>query len=178
MGTNAHAQTITEVRFGALLANPSAIDPNHAESNQFGGAVEVLTREFDLDTRTNRRAGLLDAVIHNYLTPRFHIGGVANQDKNGTSYVYAGVTWRHDLGESVFYESTFGAAINNGSKIATPTRAALGSKLTFRESAALGFHVTESLDMIFQLEHLSHAGIGGSDNRGLTNATLKFGIKF
>ena len=173
-GVSAHANGIDEVRFGGTWANPDAIDNGHPEADQAGITAEVLFSELNLDTRTD--AG--DDFIHQLLTPRIHVGGMYNFDDDGTSYVYAGLTWHHELTDTIFFESTFGGAINDGSETPTATRAGLGSSVTFRESIALGFSVTESTNVIVQLEHLSHANLAGDFNRGLTNASVKVGFKF
>lgn len=163
-----------EFRFGGTWAQPDFVDSNHAEKDQAGVNIEFLTTPVNLDV-----GGIAtNAFLRRMLSPRLHIGGVANFNKNGTSYGYAGLTWRHPLTEGVFVETSFGGSVNNGNINGNAQRASLGSNVTFRESFALGVNLTESSVMLLQIDHNSHAGLAGRKNRGLTALHLKFGMKF
>ena len=48
-----------------------------------------------------------------YLTPRFHVGGIANFNGK-TSYVYAGALWTFNITRSWFVEGFFGGLVHNG----------------------------------------------------------------
>lgn len=120
-----------------------------------------------------------DDFLHALATPRIHLGGMVNFDDDGTDYVYSGLTWQFGLTDVVFLEAGFGLGLNNGSERTTATRAGLGSKVTFRESIALGFNLTDAATLVFQLEHLSHAELFDDNfNRGLSNASVRLGFKF
>jgi len=54
---------------------------------------------------------------------------------------------------------------------------ALGCHVLFRESASLGFNLTESWRIMGTIEHNSNAGLCDF-NRGLTNAGVRLGYKF
>jgi len=178
LASPARAEFVNEFRFGGTISNPSFLESSHAENNQFGLNVELLTRKLELDSRADPGDGFASRVLHHFLTPRLHLGALANLNKNGTSAVYAGFTWHHDINDSFFYESSFGGAITNGSIKPTATRAGLGSKVLFRESVALGVNLSETTNLLFQLEHFSHAKLAGKYNRGVTNASIKLGFKF
>ncbi|MGI9354354.1 MAG: acyloxyacyl hydrolase, partial [Rhizobiaceae bacterium] len=114
---------------------------------------------------------------------RIHVGGMLNFDSDGTDYVYTGLTWQYGLTEVVFLELGLGLGLNNGeddaSPIPNPTRAGLGSRVTFRESFAVGFNLTPQSTLVFQVEHLSHAELfDDRSNRGLSNASVRYGYKF
>jgi hypothetical protein len=54
---------------------------------------------------------------------------------------------------------------------------ALGCHVLFRESASIGFDVTETWRIMGTVEHHSNAGLC-DENRGLTNAGVRIGYKF
>ena len=172
---------VDELRFGGTWAQPEAIDSDHPERNQAGINGEILFAPLNFDSRAGGEGDFLNAI----LTPRFHVGGTVNFSDEGTSYGYAGLTWHFGLTERLFVETSFGAAVNNGKKNGELNaagnelvRARLGSNVTFRESVALGFNVTESMTVLLQLDHNSHARLFDEKNRGLTATHLKFGYKF
>lgn len=178
LASPARAEFVNEFRFGGTISNPSFLESSHTEKDQFSLNVELLTRKLELDSRADPSDGFASRVLHHFLTPRLHIGALANLDKNGTNAAYAGLTWHHDFNDKFFYESSFGGAITNGSIKPSATRAGLGSKVLFRESVALGINLSETTNLLFQLEHYSHAELAGKYNRGITNASVKLGFKF
>ena len=175
---SAYAGQIDEFRFGGTWAQPKALEKNHPENEQAGVGAEVLFTAVNIDVfglADDRTSGYL----YNLMNPRPHIGAMINFDDDGTSYAYAGFTWHHKLGEIFFFESTFGLSVNNGEHDEIPgRRAGLGSNLLFHESIGLGANLTEDMTVVLAVEHLSHAGIFGSENSGLTNASLRVGKKF
>lgn len=181
MTSTASAQVIDELRFGGTWAQPEFIDAAHPEANQVGITGEVLFTPFNFDSRVGAEGDFLNAI----LTPRFHIGGMANLSNRGTSYGYAGLTWHYGLTERLFLETSFGASVNNGlkdGKLNVPetdlVRARLGSNILFRESVALGYKVTDQVSVLLQIDHNSHAGLWADKNRGLTATHIKLGYKF
>lgn len=171
---------IDEVRFGGAWAQPYVLDADHPERSQTALNAEVLFAAFNFDRRVGADGDFLNAV----LTPRLHLGATANLSNRGTSYTYAGLTWQFGLTERLFIETSFGLSVNNGKRDGQLDangeliRARLGSNVTFRESVALGFHLTENVTMLLQLDHNSHARLMDDKNRGLTGAHVKFGYKF
>lgn len=170
---------IDEARFGGTWAQPNWLDRGHPEDNQFGINAEILFAPLNWEMREDAP----DDFLHALATPRIHIGGLVNFDNDGTDYVYTGLTWQYGITERMFVELGFGLGLNNGEDdafpIPNPTRAGLGSRVTFRESFAIGFNLTETTNVLFQVEHLSHAELfDDKSNRGLSNASLKVGFKF
>jgi lipid A 3-O-deacylase len=117
------------------------------------------------------------------LLPRPHLGATINTGDK-TSHAYAGLTWTVPLGERFFVEGSFGASINNGldgparrNPHLVQDRAPIGCNLLFRESASIGFNITQSWSVMGTFEHTSNAGLCDS-NSGLSNAGVRFGYKF
>jgi hypothetical protein len=104
--------------------------------------------------------------------PRPHIGFSVNPHDDGVSQVYAGFTWDYNLTKTLFFEGAFGGTLHNGDD------AAYGCNTLFHESASLGLKLTERLRLVGTIEHSSHAGLCGDQNKGLTNAGLRLGYKW
>jgi hypothetical protein len=48
----------------------------------------------------------------------------------------------------------------------------------FRESASIGYQITEQANIMLTVDHASHAGLCGPTNTGLTNLGVRVGWKF
>lgn len=110
---------------------------------------------------------------------RPHVGGTFNFG-GLESQVYAGLTWTHYIaGGPVFIEGSFGGTVHNGalSGATLPARN-LGCSVLFRESAAIGYQITEQANVSLMVDHSSHAGLCGNNNYGLTNLGVRVGWKF
>ncbi len=110
---------------------------------------------------------------------RPHVGATVNFG-GLESQVYAGLSWTwHVFDGPVFVEGSFGGALHNGaaSGAVYPARN-LGCAALFRESASIGFDITEQASIMATVEHSSHAGACGADNQGITNLGLRVGWKF
>jgi len=109
---------------------------------------------------------------------RPHVGTTVNLDGH-ESMVYAGLSWTVPVTNSFFVEASFGGAIHNGPLHgALEPERNLGCSVLFRESASVGANLTESTDIMLTIEHASHAGLCGDDNRGITNLGVRVGFKF
>ena len=109
--------------------------------------------------------------------PRPHVGATINFEGK-TSVVYGGVSWQYQVTNWMFLEATFGGGANNGeTDNRDPDMNALGCNVLFRESASIGFDITESWRIMGTVEHSSNAGLCDY-NRGLTNAGVRVGYKF
>jgi hypothetical protein len=84
-----------------------------------------------------------------------------------------------DITERVFVEASFGGAIHNGEtgRIISSDRSALGCSPLFRESASVGFRLSQNWNVMATVEHLSNGGLC-HQNRGLTNIGARFGYTF
>lgn len=110
---------------------------------------------------------------------RPHLGATVNFG-GLESQVYAGLSWTwHVFDGPVFIEGTFGGALHNGaiSGAIYPARN-LGCSALFRESASIGFDITEQASVMLTVEHSSHAGLCGAGNMGITNLGVRAGWKF
>jgi lipid A 3-O-deacylase len=116
------------------------------------------------------------------LLPRPHLGATINLEGK-TSAAYAGLTWTFNLTEKLFVEGSLGGSINNGltgpgrAQHVLEDRARVGCSLLFRESASIGYNITESMSVMGTFEHHSNANLCDA-NGGLTNIGLRFGYKF
>ncbi|KAA2235468.1 acyloxyacyl hydrolase [Salinarimonas soli] len=154
---------ISEVRFGAF-----AHDPWSPEAGSANLHAEVLF------AKPFTPADLFTS----YFVPRPHIGASLNLG-DATSFAFAGLTWTVDVTERVFVEASFGGAIHNGEtgRVIPADRSALGCSPLFRESASIGFRLSQNWNVMATVEHLSNAGIC-NQNRGLTNIGARFGYSF
>ena len=111
------------------------------------------------------------------LAPRPHIGGSFNT-AGDTSQAYLGLTWDFDLTDSIFFEFSFGGAVHNGELDDDKMdRKALGCRVLFRESAALGWRFNEHHSLSVMLDHISNASLC-DDNEGLDTLGVRYGYRF
>lgn len=125
---------------------------------------EILTSEIPIATG-NR---LLDAVFG----PRVHLGGVAAIDSD-PNYVYAGFTWTVPVTEVFFLEGALSMSLNDGGD-----DGALRCDWSFREKAAVGMKLDANWRILAGVEHLSHAGLCGDANPGITSLSATVGYRF
>jgi len=113
-----------------------------------------------------------------FLIPRVHVGAMLNT-AGRTSHAYAGFSWTYDVTRQIFVEASFGGAIHNGYTGDLPRyhHNSLGCSPLFRESASLGYRLTENWSVMATIEHLSNAGLC-KQNRGLTNVGARIGYRF
>ncbi|BCS88929.1 acyloxyacyl hydrolase [Pseudodesulfovibrio sediminis] len=109
--------------------------------------------------------------------PRPHLGATINTDGD-TSHLYGGLTWEYDLPENFFVDGNLGASVHNG-KLDTndDDRKSLGSRILFRLGAALGYNITEHVNVSLQYEHMSNAYLA-EPNEGMDNIGLRLGYRF
>jgi lipid A 3-O-deacylase len=111
-------------------------------------------------------------------SPRPHLGATVNTDGN-TSHAYAGLTWELPLFSSDFFvDGNLGLSVNNGRRDTDdPDRKSLGSPVLFRLGAALGYNLTEKVNVSLQFEHMSNAYLA-NENEGMDNFGLRLGYRF
>jgi lipid A 3-O-deacylase len=164
----AQTQVVDEVKFG-VLAHDVALFDEHVESGADINLEALFTSPDFL--------GFIGS-------PRPHLGGSVNTAGN-TSVGYFGLTWGITLlenlwasGDGVFANGSLGGALQNGyTSTAPPGRKTLGSTSLFRESLELGYRVTPALSVSAYLDHMSNANLA-AQNAGLTDAGIRFGLKF
>lgn len=111
--------------------------------------------------------------------PRFHFGGNYNTSRL-RDQLHFGLTWDLPLGDHFYFEVSFGGMVHNGSlgrPVEDFSRLSLGCGLLFRESIALGWRITERLNIQAMLEHSSNAGLCFR-NVGINNAGIRLGYSF
>ncbi len=135
----------------------------HHDLNGYGGSEDSKDVTVEL-----RCAPLSGAVWQTLLSPRPHIG--ANINNSGdTSSLYADFTWMVDFGRNFYASADFGGAVHNG-KLETnePNRAALGSRLLFREALELGVRLGDDWRIGIRIDHISNGDLA-AENDGITN---------
>lgn len=109
--------------------------------------------------------------------PRPHVGVTINTDGD-TSHAYGGLTWEWALPADFFVDANLGLSAHNG-KLDTndSRRKSLGSPVLFRLGAALGYNLTEKVNVSVQFEHMSNAYLA-NPNEGMDNVGLRLGYRF
>jgi lipid A 3-O-deacylase len=157
------ASPISEVRVGGLIHDP--LSPERGGVDLSG---EVLF---------NKPFTSADP-LWNALLPRPDVGATANF-RGKTSEAYAGLAWDYDVTQRVFVEGGFGGSVNDAHTGANvpPGYNAMGCNESFRESASLGYRLTQNWSVMGTVEHMSNAGLC-PPNRGLTNFGARVGYAF
>lgn len=163
-----------------------AVFPALAQDSLFsevrGGvyAHDVDFWSFDREDGTDVNAELL-FVSPDWLepvwSPRPHLGVTANTAGN-TSHAYAGLTWEYDLFGPVFVDGSLGLSAHNGRLDTDDSdRKSLGSPVLFRIGAAVGYRLTEKVNVSLQFEHMSNAYLA-NENEGMDNVGFRLGYRF
>ncbi len=158
---------IDELRLGI-----DAFVDGSAHKREDGAFVraEVLFRPFSAD--------FSHPLARIFFSPRPHLGAMVGLGGDTTSQVYGGLTWTFNVTDRVFVEGALGAAVHNGKLRRThPGRPALGSRVLFHESAALGLRLSSHMNVIAFIDHASNASLY-DDNDGLTHAGMLLGYRF
>ena len=111
-------------------------------------------------------------------SPRPHLGATVNT-QGDTSHAYAGLTWEYPLASTGFFiDGNLGLSVNNGKRDTDdPDRKSLGSPVLFRLGAAVGYNLTEQVNISLQFEHMSNAYLA-NENEGMDNLGLRLGYRF
>ncbi len=165
-GQLAPFQLVQEVRAGVF-----GDDTVHRERQAPMATIQLLSSPMPFYQTANPYVSAL-------LNPRFETGAMVNT-LGLTSYAFAGLNWRTPNWGPVFAEVGLGGAVNNStSDVHSTTRTYLGCPVTFRESAGLGFNLTDRIDIVGSIEHISHANLCSPHNPGITSVGLRIGYKF
>ena len=110
-------------------------------------------------------------------SPRPHAGFSVNSS-SGTNQAYLGLTWTWEFFEKAFIEGSLGGAYHDGAnETIVIGQKSLGCKVLFRESAALGYRVSEKHSLSVMLDHISNAKLCSS-NEGLDTLGMRYGYRF
>lgn len=110
-------------------------------------------------------------------SPRPHLGLTVNT-AGDTSHAYTGLTWEYDIFGDFFIDGSLGISAHNGYRDTDdPDRKSLGSPVLFRIGAAVGYNLTEKVNVSIQFEHMSNAYLA-NENEGMDNVGLRLGYRF
>jgi len=113
-----------------------------------------------------------------YFVPRPHVGSSLNLN-GSTSVAFAGLTWNIDMTPQIFIEASLGGAVHNRHRD-DPIRAAQatpGCSPSFRETASVGYRISERLSFTATVERFDNAGLC-AENRSITNIGARIGYSF
>ena len=117
------------------------------------------------------------AVLEAIWSPRPHIG-IALNTAGDTSQVYGGLVWDWPFWQPFFLEGALALAVHDGKLASAPRdRKALGCRVLFRESVALGARFLERHTIAVQFAHISNASLCTS-NPGLNTLGIQYGVRF
>ena len=166
----------------ALLWAAAAQADEHILSEIRGGlyAHDISFWSFNREDGMDVNAELLFVspdILEAVWSPRPHLGVTVNT-AGDTSHAYGGLTWTWDLPKDFFIDANLGGSVHNG-KLDTndPDRKSLGSRVLFRLGAALGYNITEKVNVSLQFEHMSNAYLA-DENEGMDNAGIRLGYRF
>lgn len=165
-----------------LLTAPSASADEKIISEIRGGiyAHDISFWSFHRENGADVNGELLfvsPKVLELLWSPRPHLGVTVNTAGN-TSHAYGGLTWEWSLPADFFIDANLGLSVHNG-KLDTDNsrRKSLGSPVLFRLGTALGYNITEKVNISVQFEHMSNAYIA-NPNEGMDNVGLRLGYRF
>jgi len=115
-----------------------------------------------------------NSVLDIFLTPRPHLGTTIGFGK--TDEFYWGLTWDAKVYGPLFLEASFGGAVHDG-PLENGHNPAYGCQMNFRESASLGYSVSDHWKVMAEIDHMSNGNLC-HPNHGLTNAGLRLGYRF
>lgn len=93
-----------------------------------------------------------------------------------TSKIYAGLRYRYELENGLFFG--LGVAAHNGeSKLVQTDKKALGSTLLFHIPAEIGYRFTEHYAASIYFDHISN-GYTQDENEGLDTLGVRIGYRF
>jgi lipid A 3-O-deacylase len=149
-----------ELRGGAFAHAVSNPESGSADAN-----IEVVAPRF-----------FLIPGVPDFLTPRFHIGGIINT-AGKTSYVYAGALWTYNLGRW-FVEGFFGGLIHDGNLDDTADDMnGLGCRWAFHSGGSLGYRIDDHWSVMGTFDHLSNAETC-QYNKGINDYGLRAAYSF
>jgi hypothetical protein len=112
-----------------------------------------------------------------YLTPRFHVGGIANF-VGKTSYVYAGALWTFNLTPTWFVEGFLGGLVHNGNLDDNASDMnGLGCRWAFQSGGSIGYRLSDRRSVMGTFDHLSNGQIC-IYNKGINDYGLRAAYSF
>ena len=164
----------------AVLSPACAEDSIFSEIRGGGYAHDVDFLSFDREDGADVNAEILFVspdCLDVIWSPRPHVGVTVNTDGN-TSHAYTGLTWEYEFLGDFFVDGSLGLSVHNGHlDTDNSDRKSLGSPVLFRLGAAVGYNLTEKVNLSVQFEHMSNAYLA-NENEGMDNIGLRLGYRF
>jgi lipid A 3-O-deacylase len=116
------------------------------------------------------------------LIPRLQLGGMGNLS-GGTSYIYAGPSWRLDY-ERIFADFSLGGAIHDGDtgRFADSNRNKIGGcRIIYHVGTDIGYQLTRDWSAMLTFDHISNGSgtlSGCGSNEGVTVVGIRLGYTF
>ena len=167
---------------GMLIAVSPALAEDSVFSEVRGGVYvhDIDFWSFDREDGSDVNGELLFVspdFLDGVWSPRPHVGVTVNTAGN-TSHAYTGLTWEYGIFGDFFVDGSLGLSVHNGHlDTDNHDRKSLGSPVLFRIGAALGYNLTEKINLSIQYEHMSNAYLA-NENEGMDNVGLRLGYRF
>lgn len=154
--------SVHEVSFGIL---------DHDTDNLWSG----FSRESGIDIN----AEVLFNSVYDVFGGNIHPAVGASINTSGdTSKAYAGLRYRYELDNGLFFGLGLGIAAHNGeSKLVQANKKALGSTLLFHIPAEIGYRFTKKYAASIYFDHISN-GYTQDENEGLDTLGVRIGYRF
>jgi len=153
---------VDEVRVGV----GGSLNGDSSHDKGLVGSAEVYLAPFH-----SSQTGLAKALLE----PRIQVGVSGGAD--ATDQAYLGLNWHVPITEAFFAEIGAGGTVHNGN-LDSGTGPLLGCRFLFREHAALGVRVSETVNVMATIDHSSNANLCNGPNDGITHAGLAVGVRF
>lgn len=144
----------------------------------------------------NAEVLLLSPALFEYIfSPRPIFGFMVNTAGH-TNHAYGGLAWQFDFWDRFFIEGMFGLAVHDGilhspkdadggecsggpaTWYCMDGRAALGSRVLFREAVELGVRFDDRSALSLHVSHISNGGMLDEANNGMNFVGLRYGYRF
>ena len=165
-GPSTYIRFLDEVRVGVYAHNWI-----HDENSPVDVSAELLTSPIGYPENIGGKW------FSWFFNPRINLGAMINTGGK-TSYGFAGLTWRIPIYQRFFFEGEFGGAVNTSPLRDEPDRINTGCRWDFRELGGFGYQFNEHVDLIVNVEHISHASLCTHINPGMTQVGARIGYRF
>lgn len=155
--------------FGLYEFNLGVLD--HDTDNLWSG----FNREDGVDINAEVLFGSLGSAVGGQVHPAL---GVSINTVGDTSKAYAGLRWRHPIGEGFFVGLGLGAAVHDGeTDFVSRDRKALGSRVLWHIPVEAGFMISRDYAVSVYFDHVSNAYLA-DENEGMDTIGVRVGRRF
>ncbi len=154
--------SVHEVSFGIL---------DHDTDNLWSGFSRESGIDINVEVLFTSVYGVFDGNIHPAIGASINTGG-------DTSKAYAGLRYRYELENGLFFGLGLGVAAHNGeTKLVQADKKALGSTLLFHIPAEIGYRFAEHYAASIYFDHISN-GYTQDENEGLDTLGVRIAYRF